>query len=43
MERAIEIINQYKRVDSYERTCLFFQFPDLRDVFWDIELKNQAF
>jgi hypothetical protein len=42
MESTIKIVKQYDQGDSYERTCLFLQFPDLRDVFLDIELKNPA-
>jgi hypothetical protein len=42
MDKTIEILKQYRQADSYERTCLFLQFPDLRDVFQDIELKNPA-
>lgn len=40
MERTIEILKQYRQADFYERTCLFLQFPDLRDVLQDIEFKK---
>lgn len=42
MERPIEIVKRYEQRDSYERICLFLQFPDLRDVFQDIESQNPA-
>lgn len=42
MEKMLDILKQYKQADSYERTCLFLQYPDLRDVLQDIELKNPA-
>ncbi len=37
MKRTIEILKQYRQADSYVRTFLFLQYPDLRDVFQDIE------
>jgi hypothetical protein len=40
MGRTIEILKQYGKADSYERRCLFLQFPDLRDVFQDVESQN---
>jgi hypothetical protein len=40
MERTIEILKQYRQADYYVRTCLFLQFPDLRDVFQGIEFIN---
>ena len=39
MDRTTEIIKRYEKSDSYERLCIFLSFPDLRDVFEDIELK----
>ena len=42
MERTMDIIKQYRQADSYERTCLFLQISDLRDVFQDIEIENPA-
>jgi hypothetical protein len=40
MERPTEILKRYKESDFYERLCIFLQFPDLRDAFEDIELRN---
>jgi hypothetical protein len=40
MKSTMEILEQYGLADSYERTCLFLQFPDLRNVFHDIEFEN---
>jgi len=37
MERAKEILIQYAQADFYERMHLFLQFPELRDVFGEIE------
>jgi hypothetical protein len=37
MERVKEILIQYAQADFYERMHLFLQFPDLRNVFGEIE------
>ena len=42
MERPTEIVKRYEQGDSDEKLCLFTQFRELRDVFDDIEFKNQV-
>lgn len=39
MERPLETVKRYERADSYERLCLFLQFPNLRDEFLDVDSK----
>jgi hypothetical protein len=42
MEGIREILKLYEQVDYAHRMQLFLQFPDLRDVFEDIELTSPA-
>lgn len=37
MERVTEILIQYAQADLSQRIPLFLQYPDLRDVFGEIE------
>jgi hypothetical protein len=37
MERVKEILIQYAQADFFERMHLFLQYPDLRDVFGEME------
>ena len=43
MERVKEILIQYEQADFFERMHLFLQFPDLRNVFGEIERKIYSF
>jgi hypothetical protein len=40
MEKEIEILIQYTQADFFRRMHMFLQFPDLRDVFQEIERKD---
>ncbi len=42
MEKEVEILIQYTKADFFRRMHMFLQFPDLRDSFQEIDLKDLA-
>jgi len=42
MEKEVEILIQYTQADFSKRMHMFLQFPDLRDSFQEIDLKDFA-
>jgi hypothetical protein len=42
MGREMEILRQYEQAEFPERMILFLQFPDLRNIFQEVEFKESA-